>query len=260
MSQPIALIVGMPRSFEKRLQPIARNGWHIEQIFSTIQQPDLTTCKPAIMRHMSDATCDGVHIFAFHKAENARPQLRRYFGDFQRLSWIPNSLVASYGTSAFDNGIQTFLEFEEQWRIDLRPLSHGDVLILPETAFAAKGIFGALWQRTREISPDFDEIDRLKKFTDEFARDHVAPDGIRGYVDRNHRVFKFDGARHGTIDSSSMRSWKFKRCIGNDFHFDVQQGAAGRTPVSVTDAEGNERTFATHANMDMFGYIRGEAY
>jgi len=206
---------------------------------------------------MAERQFDGVHVFAFHKKESARPQLRRVFGDFQRIIWLGTSQLQIYGEKPFDDEIQKLLEFEERWRSRLRPNSHRDVLILPETSFSPKKPFDALWRRNRDICLTVDEINRLETYGAEFAIAHSPPPNLNGYMDANGRVFKYDGARHGKIGASSLYGWKFTYHVGTDFHYDVQH-RLGTESVSVIDAKGKRHIFTTHANMDMHGYLLGD--
>ncbi len=243
----------MPRSFAKRRIPITREGWRIEEVFATVQQPDIQSCEKAIVGYECLSDHDGVHILAFHKKESDRGSVGRLIGDFNRLVWIDNSALQVYGHPDFASLVQECLAFEEGWRERLRPASVKEAVILPEASFAAKRGHDALWSRVRSVRIGADELDRVATYVEEFAIAHAPPAGLFGYMDSKQRVFKLGGARHGTA-RNALCGWKFTRNIGLDFHYDVQQGL-GEEAVTITDARGDTRTFQTHANLDAHGVV-----
>ena len=249
---PLALIAGIPRGLYTRArEKPACHGWQVQVIPSEHQRKaDLRSIWKRVMHHADDSDADGVHLILAHHRDDERSEFERMVCRSHRVIWIPRELLRSYGTEVFQREISAALQFEDGWRVRIRPTIDSP-LLLPETAFSASGPVVDMWRRAMKVRRGRDGLDAVQKVVGRFKHHHR-----KETIWRDSRELDFRrGPSHGGRHLPKRRRRKLTFNLPDGFHFDVRH-RAGR-PFHVSDEAGTTRRFTEYTNIDPHGFVRG---
>ena len=253
---PIAVVAGVSLGSYKRShwRP-ARTGWQIHVLpgrehghgsLSGIWKRVL-----GVGDEYVDRTDAGVHFLLAHDREDER---RRFRHELRRRSfrvvWLDRRISRQYGSEPFRQMIETFLDFEEQWRQYLRPKLTSP-LLLPESAFTAAANVRDTWRRVHNVVVDHDSIYAVDHSISRFIREHKKNPG---WVDSRRLLFS-RGAPHGMHGLAAWQRQKLGFLLPNGFHYDVKHEQ--KRSFSLCDQEGTRQPFVEYTNVDPHGFIRG---
>jgi hypothetical protein len=95
-------------------------GWSLE-VVPTGNRADLSICWKQVLDLAHASSIDGTHILAYHKPEKERALYERSVYSRHRLIWLQPYDLRVYGTSEFNQRIAALLDFELDWRKQVRP-------------------------------------------------------------------------------------------------------------------------------------------
>lgn len=251
---PLLIIAGVPLELHRRNKKLRFDygRWSTRLFPSKDNRPHLDTCWKDVLRAADNSSPEGAHIFAYHSYEE---EYRKFYADIHsrhRLTWMNRSSLAIgiYGTHVFEEMIKELLDFEDRWRLQVRPLGHQWALYLPESSFSTNSAFSSLWERAQRIQREHDKLDAVVGLANRFRSFHHT-DGV--WIDGRELRFDPRGARHGRIPIE--RRWKYTSFLDDGFHYDVQKVEGGS--FTIKDSSGKRFSFARYTNIDCHGHIRG---
>ena len=250
MSEPLAIIAGIPLGLYQRAPQPIRAGWMIRVVPANDRRANIKKVWKRTMDLADKAPVAGAHLLLAYDREGPRPTLTELEERSYRAIWLPRELLGQYGTSAFYVAIDQALVFEESWRASVRPTVDSP-LLLPETAFSAEPSVRDAWSRARKVERRRDSLDAVMKVIDRFRKVHRKRDGWHG---SNHLVFRRD-TPHGGRCLPEWRSRKLTCQFPSGLHFDVRDDR-GRF-FHVWSQDGTTREFKTYTNVDPHGFVRG---
>jgi len=248
---PRAIIAGMPnnkaRELRQRIEKLATHQtWCLAWIPSRQNQAGLRTVWGDVKNVADGADAPGSHILAYHKSVSGRGRYEQEVRFRHRLIWLDHSLLYQGSGDEWWRDIEEKLQLEETWREHVRPPSRRHALILPRGTFASKH---DPWVTAQRAETERD-VARAHGQIKGFGEDHRQRAAWR---DQNDLLFDPGGPEHGRVPLS--RQWKFTYQLGPGFHFDVRH-ERGRS-FTVTDANGDGRSFREYTNVDSHGHLRG---
>lgn len=234
-------------------QPIPPEGHYLQFVNAQGAQPDLMTCRRALLEILDsfeneEVQTRSLHVLAFHKNDVTRNRFINRIQPYHRLRFMDRAMLRVYGTDEFTAYLQDIFSQEIRWHSELSPTARSDALLLPEEYFRIEGPFASTWQKVRESnSPRDIEISaRLLKWFE--------PLRIPGaYRDSFDRKFAYDGAEHGQ-PRYQMETWKLTWRIGK-LQYDVSPLGGG--PISLDVPGRGICRFPTHANISPHNVIFG---
>ena len=249
---PLALVAGIPLGLYRRARgKPSHPAWSIEVIPGQDEKrADLGRIWKRVMNLADDSSADGIHFFLSHHRESEYPRFEREISRTYRVLWIPREVTNCFGTSGFVDWMKSALEFEEKWRMSIRPTVDSP-LLLPETGFSAQGSVTDMWRRVHSVCQDRDTLDAVQKVIARFRNRHREGSG---WLDV--RSLKFSrGAAHGGYHLPKRRRRKFTFDLPEGFHFDVRHSDG--FPFRIEDAVGTSMEFKEYTNVDPHGHVRG---
>lgn len=250
MSDPLAIIAGIPLGLYQRTPQPTRAGWTIRVVPANDRLANVKKVWKRTMDLADKAPGAGAHLLLAHGRAGPRPTLAEMEERSYRAIWLPREVLGQYGTAAFGAAIDQALVFEESWRALVRP-SVDSPLLLPETAFSTTPSVRDAWKRARRVQQTRDNLDAVANVIDRFRKAHRTRDGWHG---SDHLVFR-RGAPHGGRCLPEWRGRKLTCQLPPGFHYDVRDDR-GRL-FRVRSQDGTSKGFNTYTNVDPHGFVRG---
>ena len=251
---PRLILAGIPLGIftRKRGYTPSIPGWDVVKYPSKkFHFADLRSCWPEVLVAAEESSSAGAHIVAAHVKHSDRDSFHKEVVGRYRLRWVEKEQVDAYGSTEFDNILQKIVDFEEQWRADIRPTGVDSPLLLPECSFDGNATTEAMWKRAHYVRPTDDFIEEVANLIQLFRRTHHRSSG--SWLDEASRQFVVPEQFHGVADRRDR--WKFTFEVPLGFHYDVRHNK-GRE-FRVVDHSGVQHRFKRYTNVDCHGHVRG---
>lgn len=252
---PKVILAGIPigvfqrnRTYEPQF-----DGWEIsvEPSQSGRGRCDLNSIWERVLNNADSSAGDGVHLVCFHSKENERGRFNRDIWPRHRITWLDTQVAEEYGRPSFLEAVQACLDFELQWRDEVRPSGPSSPLLLPESCFEAEASVKDMWSRACKLQRDRDDIDAVSKTIVRFRELHKRRTGP--WLDTRKLLFKHNVDHGHTVDA--RRRSKFTFGLATGFHFDVRH-EDGRK-FTISDPNRVAFAYREYTNVDAHGILRG---
>ena len=198
---------------------------------------------------VADEAEDGAHIFAYHYLGKDHGKFRKLLYDRHRLIWMDLDTLNEYGSEEYWEMIQEQADFEVQWRRHLRPKGPDAASFLPQPSFSPINAT-QMWERIRLVNAQHDDLTSVARLLVLFRNTHY-----RNGIWKDAKGIQFKATKDKHAHHAPYGTTKFTFRLPDGSHYDVKR-EENRRGFSVTDFEGNVRTFKRRTNIDIHGSIR----